>query len=191
MSENNLQVLEKKLSDKSARVGIVGLGYVGLPLALAFAEVGFRVLGFDIRQGNVDFINNGKSYIADVDDARLSSLVAKNVLEATVDQSRIGEVDAICICVPTPLTKTKDPDLSFVRKEAAEISANIRSGQLVILQSTTYPGTTREVVLPILEKSGLKAGEDFYLAYSPERIDPGNKKYNIKNTPKVVGGIDV
>ena len=118
MSESSLQTLEKKLTVKSARIGIVGLGYVGLPLALAFAEAGFKVLGFDIRQGNVDFINNGKSYIADVTDERLSSLVAKNVLEATVDQSRLGEMDAVCICVPTPLTKTKDPDLSFVRKEA-------------------------------------------------------------------------
>ena len=182
--------LEQRLKNKTAVIGIVGLGYVGLPLALAFSEAGFKVLGFDIRQENVDSVNRGKSYIADVSNKSLSSVAAKNLLEATTDQGRLGETDAICVCVPTPLTKTKEPDLSFVRREAEELSRNLRPGQLVILESTTYPGTTREVMLPLLERSGLKAGSDFYLAYSPERIDPGNKKHSIKNTPKLVGGID-
>lgn len=185
-----MRTLEEKIKDKSALVGIVGLGYVGLPLALAFAEAGFEVLGFDIRQGNVDSVNRGHSYIGDVADDRLSSVVSKKLLSATTGQSRLKEVDAVCICVPTPLTKTKEPDLSFIKKEAEEVSLNLRSGQLVILESTTYPGTTREIVLPILERSGLKEGTDFYLAYSPERVDPGNKKYAIRNTPKIVGGIN-
>ncbi|HEU65070.1 MAG TPA: nucleotide sugar dehydrogenase [Chloroflexi bacterium] len=182
--------LEAKIRDKSAIIGIVGIGYVGLPLAVAFASAGFRVLGFDIRQKNVDSVNRGESYIADVSDESLSSVVTAKFLEATTDQSRIGEVDAICICVPTPLTSTKDPDLSYVIHESDEISKYLRPGQLVVLESTTYPGTTRQVVLPRLESAGLRCGSDFYLAYSPERVDPGSKNYNAKNTPKIVGGID-
>jgi UDP-N-acetyl-D-glucosamine dehydrogenase len=182
--------LEEKIRDKSAKVGIVGLGYVGLPLAVAFAEAGFGVLGFDIQLKRVELVNQGKSYITDVPSDRLSSVLAKRLLEATTDQSRLKEVDAICICVPTLLTKTKEPDLSCVTYEATEIAKYLRPGQLIILESTTYPGTTREVVLPILERCGLKAGSDFYLAFSPERVDPGNKNYHIKNTPKIVGGID-
>jgi UDP-N-acetyl-D-glucosamine dehydrogenase len=185
-----MEELERKLSDKSARVAVVGLGYVGLPLAVAFAEAGLKVLGLDIQQKRVDEVNGGKSYISDTTNERLAAVVAKNLLEATTDQSRLGEVDAICICVPTPLTETKEPDLSYVISEAEEIARYLKKGQLVVLESTTYPGTTREVVLPILEKSGLKVGTDFYLAFSPERVDPGNKRYNIKNTPKIVGGID-
>ena len=182
--------LEGKIRNKSAKVGIVGLGYVGLPLALAFSEAGFKVLGFDLQQKRVDLVNQGKSYIPDVPSDRLSAVLANGDLEATVDQDRLGEVDAICICVPTPLTKTKEPDLSYVIHESEEISKHLQLGQLVVVESTTYPGTTREVVLPILERSGLKTGSDFYLAFSPERIDPGSKKYNIRNTPKIIGGID-
>jgi len=182
--------LTDKIRDKSAKVGIVGLGYVGLPLAVAFAESGFGVLGLDIQQKRVDLVNQGKSYIADVSGARLSSALANNLLEATTKQSRLEEIDAICICVPTPLTKTKEPDLSYVIHESEELSKYLRRGQLVVLESTTYPGTTREVMLPILERSGLRGGSDFYLAFSPERVDPGGKNYNIKNTPKIVGGID-
>ena len=182
--------LEQKLRNKTAIVGIVGLGYVGLPLAIAFSQAGFKVLGFDMQPKRVDSVNKGQSYIANIDSASLSAAIANNLLEATTSQSRLREVDAICICVPTPLTRTKEPDLSYVTRESEEISRHLQPGQLVILESTTYPGTTREVVLPILESSGLKAGQDFYLAYSPERIDPGNKKYGIRNTPKIVGGIE-
>ncbi len=188
--DKTLPELEQRIKDKSAKIGIVGLGYVGLPLALAFSEAGFKVIGFDVQQKRVDLVNQGKSYIAHISDDCLSAMVAKNLLQATTEQNKLGEVDAICICVPTPLTKTKEPDLSYVIYESEEISKYLKLGQLVILESTTYPGTTREVVLPILERSGLKGGSDFYLAYSPERIDPGNKKYSIRNTPKLVGGID-
>lgn len=182
--------LEQKLGNRAAVIGIVGLGYVGLPLAIAFSEAGLKVLGFDIQLERVDSVNKGQSYIADINSENLTAAVANNLLEATTTQSRLKEVDAICICVPTPLTKTKEPDLSYVRHESEEISSYLQPGQLVVLESTTYPGTTKEVVLPILERSGLKVGRDFYLAYSPERIDPGNRKHNIRNTPKIVGGID-
>jgi UDP-N-acetyl-D-glucosamine dehydrogenase len=185
-----LRNLERKLKNKTARVGIVGLGYVGLPLALAFAEAGFRVLGFDVQQKRVDLVNKGKSYIVDISEERLSAAVAAGRLEATTDQSRLKDVNAVCICVPTPLTKTKDPELSYVIRESEEIAKHLSRGQLIVLESTTYPGTTRELVLPILESSGLKAGKDFHLAFSPERVDPGSKKYGIRNTPKVVGGMD-
>lgn len=181
---------EEKIRNKIAKVGVIGLGYVGLPLALAFAEAGFKVLGFDLQQKRVDLVNQGKSYIAGVSEDNLSFVVSKKFLEATTNQSRLDEVEAICICVPTPLTKTKEPDLSYVIRESEEISERLKPGQLVILESTTYPGTTREIVLPVLERSGLKAGSDFYLAFSPERVDPGNKEYTIKNTPKLVGGIN-
>ena len=181
--------LERRLKDKNATVGIVGLGYVGLPLAIAFAETSFKVLGFDIQQKRVDLVNSGQSYIVDIENKNVSEVIANGFLEATTDQSRLQEADAICICVPTPLTKTKEPELSHVIYEAEQISKYLRSGHLVVLESTTYPGTTREVLLPILERSGLKEGQDFYLAYSPERVDPGSKKYSIRNTPKVVGGM--
>ncbi len=182
--------LEQKLKNKTALVGIVGLGYVGLPLSIAFSQAGFKVLGFDMQQKRVDLVNKGQSCIVDIDDDSLATVINNHRLEATTAQNRLKEVDAVCICVPTPLTKTKEPDLSYVTHESEELSRYLQPGQLVVLESTTYPGTTREVVLPILERSGLKAGQDFYLAYSPERIDPGNKKYRIKNTPKIVGGID-
>lgn len=182
--------LERKLKDKTAVIGIVGLGYVGLPLALAFSKEGFKVLGFDIQQKRADSVNRGQSYIVDVSSSSLSDMIAGKRLEATTDQSRVKKVDAVCICVPTPLTKTKDPELSYVISESETVAKYLQPGQLVVLESTTYPGTTREVMLPILERSGLKAGRDFHLAFSPERVDPGSKNFNIKNTPKVVGGID-
>jgi len=185
-----LSDLEQKLNNKTAVIGIIGLGYVGLPLALAFSEAGFKTLGFDVQQKRVDMVNQGNSYIPDVSGDRLSAVVVKSFFEATTDQGRLSEADVICMCVPTPLTKTKEPDLTYVTREAEEISNHLQPGQLVILESTTYPGTTRELVLPILERSGLKGGFDFYLAYSPERVDPANEKYGIKNTPKIVGGID-
>ncbi len=182
--------LEEKLKNKTAKVGIIGLGYVGLPLAVAFSEAGFKVLGIDVQQKRVDSVNKGQSYIADIKSESLSAAVASNRLEATTDQSRIKEVDAICICVPTPLTKTKEPELSYVIYESEQISKYLQPGQLVVLESTTYPGTTSEVMRPILERSGLKGGRDFHLAYSPERVDPGSKNHNIRNTPKLIGGID-
>jgi UDP-N-acetyl-D-glucosamine dehydrogenase len=177
------------ITDKTT-VCIIGLGYVGLPLALAFAQASLKVLGVDVQQRRVTSVNKGQSYIADVDSKALTEVIKKGLLEATTDQSRIKEVDAICICVPTPLTRTKDPELSYVISESKVVSRYLQKGQLVVLESTTYPGTTREVMLPILERSGLKTGRDFYLAFSPERVDPGSKNYNIRNTPKVVGGID-
>ena len=182
--------LERKLGDKTAIVGIIGLGYVGLPLAVAFARAGLHVIGFDVLEERVEAIRQGKSYIADISNKTLSTLINGAHLDVTTDQRRLREVDAVSICVPTPLNKAKDPDLSYVIQESEEVSKYLQRGQLVVLESTTYPGTTREVILPILERSGLKVGQDFYLAYSPERIDPGNKKHNIKNTPKLVGGID-
>jgi UDP-N-acetyl-D-glucosamine dehydrogenase len=183
------QPRHSKITDKTV-VCIIGLGYVGLPLALAFARSGLKVVGVDVQQRRVGWVNKGRSYIVDVDSKALKEVVKQGLLEATTDQSRLKGVDAICICVPTPLTKTKDPELSYVINESEVVSRHLRKGQLVILESTTYPGTTREVMLPILERSGLKAGRDFYLAFSPERIDPGSKNYDIRNTPKIVGGID-
>jgi len=185
-----LENLNEEIKSKRAKVGVIGLGYVGLPLAVAFAEAGFRVIGFDVQQKRVDLVNQGISYIADIEPGRLKAMVVSGFLEATTTQSKLKGVAAICVCVPTPLTKTKDPDLSYVIRESEIISQNLRPGHLIILESTTYPGTTEEVVLPILEMSGLKGGIDFYLAYSPERVDPGNSKFNIKNTPKIVGGIN-
>jgi UDP-N-acetyl-D-glucosamine dehydrogenase len=188
--EASVSPLEKGLADKTAVIGIIGLGYVGLPLAVTFAQAGFRVIGFDIQTEKVEAVNRGKSYIADISSEALANLVTGNHLQATTDQSRLQEADAICVCVPTPLYKTKEPDLSYVTHETEEIAKYLRRGQLIVLESTTYPGTTREVMLPILEHRGLKAGQDFYLAYSPERIDPGNRKYRIQDTPKLVGGVD-
>ena len=187
---SSLIQLEQKLKNKTAIIGIIGLGYVGLPLAVAFANANLKVLGFDNQQKRVDLVNKGQSYIIDISNESLSKVTTNKLLEATIDQNRLKEVDAICICVPTPLTKTKNPDLSYVIHESEEISKHLQQGQLVILESTTYPGTTHQIILPILERSKLKAGQDFYLAYSPERVDPGNSNYNIKNTPKVIGGIN-
>ncbi|MBN1161432.1 MAG: nucleotide sugar dehydrogenase [Dehalococcoidales bacterium] len=181
--------MKQKLADKTAVIGIIGLGYVGLPLAIAFARAGFRVLGFDTQSKKINLVNKGESYIDDISNKELAVVSPKRLL-ATSDMGRLNEPDVICICVPTPLSKSREPDLSHVIQASKAITKCLRQWQLVILESTTYPGTTKEVVLPVLEKSGLKTGRDFYLAYSPERVDPGNKKYGLKNTPKVVGGID-
>ncbi len=183
--------LEERLASNDCSVGVVGLGYVGLPLAVAFAEAGISVLGFDILPHRVRAVNEGESYIPDVSTGRLRAVVHGGRLQATTDQSRLNEPDAICICVPTPLTKAREPELSYVIRESEEIAQRLRSGQLVVLESTTYPGTTEEVVLPILLRSHLVPGTDFFVAYSPERVDPGNGgTFTIRNTPKIVGGID-
>lgn len=185
----NIERVIKKIEDKSAVIGVVGLGYVGLPLAVEKAKVGYQVIGFDIQQKRVDMVNQGMNYIGDVVDEELAQIVHMGRLQATTDYSEISEVDAVAICVPTPLDGYQQPDTSYVNQSAQEIAARLRPGMLVVLESTTYPGTTEEVVLPILEEGGLKVGEDFYLAFSPERVDPGNKIYKTKNTPKVVGGV--
>jgi UDP-N-acetyl-D-glucosamine dehydrogenase len=182
--------LKQKLADKTAVIGIIGLGYVGLPLAIAFARAGFKVLGFDTQSKKVNQVNKGQSYIDDISSKELATVVSPRRFQATADMGRLNEPDVICICVPTPLSKSREPNLTHVIQASKSIAKCLHKRQLVILESTTYPGTTGEVVLPALEKSGLKAGRDFYLAYSPERVDPGNKKYGIKNTPKVVGGTD-
>ncbi|HVM42268.1 MAG TPA: nucleotide sugar dehydrogenase [Gemmatimonadales bacterium] len=182
------QLLEKARS-RTAVMGLVGLGYVGLPLAVELAEAGYRVIGFDLSKRVVDGINAGRSHIQDIPTERLAKLVKAGKISATTDLGRLGEPDGIAICVPTPLSKTRDPDISFVSAATDSVAKTIRPGQAVILQSTTYPGTTRELMLPALEKGGLKVGTDFFLAFSPERVDPGNPKYNTHNTPKVVGGV--
>lgn len=178
-----------KAADRSALFGIVGLGYVGLPLAMELVRAGYRVLGFDVNKAAVDRLNRGESHIQDVPAERVASAVREKKFSATADLSRLGEPDAISICVPTPLSKTKDPDVSYVIAATESVKQTLRRGQLVVLESTTYPGTTRELMLPALQSTGLKVGEDFFLAFSPERVDPGNPTYNTRNTPKVVGGI--
>jgi UDP-N-acetyl-D-glucosamine dehydrogenase len=180
--------LLKKIESKDARVGIIGLGYVGLPLAIELAHAGFRVVGFDVDQSKVDALNGGTSYIPDVPSKDVAEAVAKGLFRATVDERELADVDVIDICVPTPLRKTRDPDLSYVVQAVETTARVLRKGQLVILESTTYPGTTDEIVQPALEAKGLKAGEDFFLAFSPERVDPGNPTFQTKNIPKVVGG---
>jgi len=181
--------LIEKLNNKTAIIGVVGLGYVGLPLAVEKAKAGYNVIGFDIQESKVDEVNQGTNYIGDVVDEELKELVAKKKIKATADYSLIKEVDTVAICVPTPLDIYKQPNTSYVESSAAEISTYLHKGMLVVLESTTYPGTTEELLKPILEEQGFKCGEDFFLAYSPERVDPGNKQFKTKNTPKVVGGI--
>lgn len=182
------EALAEKIRAKTARVGVVGLGYVGLPLAVEYAEAGYRVTGIDISEPKVARFNTGDSYVGDVSSSTLAPLVTSGKLRATADFSVIRDLDTIDICVPTPLRKTKDPDMSYIVAACEEIARYFHPGMLVILESTTYPGTTDELVLPMLEKSGLKVGEDFFLCFSPERVDPGNPKYQTKNIPKVVGG---
>jgi UDP-N-acetyl-D-glucosamine dehydrogenase len=184
-----MELLQKKIQNRSARIGILGLGYVGLPLACEFARAGFPVTGFEVDAFKVTSLLKGRSYIEDIQDTELRPLVQKKVLTATTDFSHLGKMDVTIICVPTPLRKTKDPDISFIANSTKAIAKHLHSQQLVILESTTYPGTTKEFVLPILEETGLKVGKDFYLAFSPERIDPGNKQFRLANTPKVVGGV--
>ncbi|GAA0780874.1 nucleotide sugar dehydrogenase [Hathewaya limosa] len=187
MSELKEQLL-KKIENKTAKLGVVGLGYVGLPLAVEKAKAGFEVIGFDVQEEKVNLVNEGKNYIGDIIDSDLAKLVKEGKIKATTDFSFVSEVDAIAIAVPTPLDKFKQPDVSYVKKSTEDISKYLHKGMLVVLESTTYPGTTEEIVKPILEQSGLKCGEDFFLAFSPERVDPGNKQFKTKNTPKVVGG---
>ncbi|HLZ59792.1 MAG TPA: nucleotide sugar dehydrogenase [Ktedonosporobacter sp.] len=182
-------LLREKISSRSLRVGVIGLGYVGLPLATTFAEAGFDVTGIDVDQRKVDLANQGESYISDIESSTLHCLLDTGRLRFTTDAAALDEIDAISICVPTPLGKTHDPDMSYINSATQMIKAHLHPGQLIILESTTYPGTTDEVVLPELEATGLKVGHDFFLAFSPERIDPGNPKFGTRNTPKVVGGI--
>ena len=174
---------------RRAKTGVIGLGYVGLPLAVEFGRAGYTAIGFDLDSRKVDAINEGRSYIDDVPTAHVAELKAANRLRATTDFDLLSEVDTINICVPTPLRKTKDPDMSYIVASAEEIAKRLRPGQLIILESTTYPGTTDELVLPMLEKGGLKAGKDFFLAFSPERVDPSNRSFNTHNIPKVIGGM--
>jgi UDP-N-acetyl-D-glucosamine dehydrogenase len=181
------QLLER-IRTTQARIGIIGLGYVGLPLAVEFARAGFDVTGFDVDESKNKQINAGRSYIPDISPAELAEVVKQGKLRATGDMSKLADMDVIDICVPTPLRKTKDPDLSYVVKAVEAVAKQLRRGQLVILESTTYPGTTDEVVQPMLEAVGFKAGEDFLLAFSPERVDPGNAQFPTRKIPKVVGG---
>ena len=182
-------VLDGLFREKQAVVGIIGLGYVGLPLARAFAKAGFRVIGFDLDPNKVTKLNQGQSYIRQIPASDIAQM-RQNRFEATEIFSRLGEADAVLVCVPTPLTESREPDLSYVVNSTRAIAAALRPGQLVILESTTYPGTTRNVVLPILEKTKLQAGEDYFLAFSPEREDPGNQTHGLTSIPKVVGGLD-
>src|SRR5271167_1342703 len=186
---STFQALKDKIEKKTAHVGIVGLGYVGLPLAVEFAKAGFHVTGLDLQQSRVDRLMKGESYIQDVSGSEVAQLVKAGLFDATSDFSIVGKLDTINICVPTPLRKTKDPDMSYIVAASDEIAKYFHPGLLVILESTTYPGTTDELLLPTFEKLGYKAGEDFFLCFSPERVDPGNPVYQTLNTPKVVGGI--
>jgi UDP-N-acetyl-D-glucosamine dehydrogenase len=181
--------LKNRIKEKRAKIGIIGLGYVGLPLAVEFARAGFSVVGIDSDKKKVKKINKGESYISDVRESALKPLVKKGRLKATGDYRVLEEIEVVNICVPTPVTKSKEPDISYITSAARGIAKFLRPERLVILRSTTYPGTTEEVVLPILGSSGLKVGRDFYLSFSPERVDPGNKKWTIKNTPLIVGGV--
>jgi len=181
--------LARRLANRDAIVGVIGLGYVGLPLAISFAEVGYRVFGFDVADQVVNGLNGGQSHIDDVTPARIAPLVRSGAFRATTTVSDIADCDAVFICVPTPFDKSKTPDLSYVESATRTVAKVLRRGMLVVLQSTTYPGTTTEFVRPILEETGLVAGVDFHLAFSPERVDPGNTKWNVRNTPKVVGGL--
>ncbi len=182
------QLLEEKIRTRQAKVGIVGLGYVGLPLAVEFAKAGFTVTGIDLSDSKIARINASDSYVGDVPSAVLAPLVETGKLTATTDFSVVRDLDTVNICVPTPLRKTKDPDMSYIVSACGEIAKYLHAGMLVILESTTYPGTTDELVLPMLEEGGFKAGQDFFLCFSPERVDPGNPRYNTANIPKVVGG---
>ena len=182
--------LLKKIEERSSVAGVVGLGYVGLPLAVEKAKAGFKTIGFDVQKAKVDMVNQGHNYIGDVVDSDLQELVNSKMLSATSDFSFVKQVDFIAICVPTPLDEHQEPDISYVEKSSKEVAKYLQKGTMVVLESTTYPGTTEELIKPILEEgSGLKCGEDFYLGFSPERVDPGNLIYKTKNTPKVVGAI--
>lgn len=184
-----IEDLIKKFKSREARLGVIGLGYVGLPLAVEKAKAGFYTKGFDVQKERVDKVNKGINYIGDVVAEDLKNLVKKGLMSATTEYSFLNEVDAVSICVPTPLDIYQQPDLSYIESSSREISNYLRPGMLIVLESTTYPGTTEEIVKEILESKGLKCGTDFFLAYSPERVDPGNKQFKTKNTPKVIGGV--
>src|SRR5262245_7944960 len=183
------QTLKEKFKSHSGTVGILGLGYVGLPLACEFAKAGLTVTGFEVDPSKVKNLMAGRSYIGDIESQEIRELVKTKRLFATTDFEKLRGMDAIVVCVPTPLNKTKDPDISYIDQATRKIARTLHRGQLIILESTTYPGTTRDNVLPLLEGKKLKVGQDIFLAFSPERIDPGNKQYKLPNTPKVVGGI--
>ena len=181
--------LLSKIIERRAVVGVIGLGYVGLPLAVEFARGGFRVIGFEVDESRIEIINQGRSYIPDVRTEIVQTLVERKQLSATLDFSELGETDVVIICVPTPLRKTKEPDISYILSASEKVRDNLHAPQLVILESTTYPGTTDEVLLPMLEETGKSLDKDFYLAFSPERVDPGNRQFQTHNIPKVVGGV--
>lgn len=185
-----MQSLHRKISDKSSLIGIVGMGYVGLPLAHAFIQAGFRVMGFDVDQKKIASLLAGESYIGHLDSSWIAECVRNESLVPTADMDQLDRPDAILICVPTPLSESRDPDLSYVESTTRQIAKRLRSGQLIVLESTTYPSTTRDVLLPILSQNGMVCGEDFFLAYSPEREDPGNPDFSASRIPKVVGGYD-
>jgi UDP-N-acetyl-D-glucosamine dehydrogenase len=189
INSSSYQELLNKINNKKAVIGVIGLGYVGLPLAVEKAKAGYKVIGFDVQREKVEKVNRGINYIGDIVDSELEELVIDKKLMATWDYSFLSEVDAVSICVPTPLDKNQQPDLSYVVNSTKSIAKYLHKGMLVVLESTTYPGTTEEVVKPILDETGLVCGVDYFLAFSPERVDPGNKKYKTKNTPKVVGGV--
>jgi len=184
-----MKMIKEKLLSKTATLGVVGLGYVGLPLAVEKAKAGFKTIGFDIQKSKVDMVNAGTNYIGDVVNEDLEGIVKSGLLSATTDFAQVASADCVCICVPTPLDQYQQPDISYVKASAESIVPYMHKDMLIVLESTTYPGTTEELLKPILEKSGLKCGVDFHLAFSPERVDPGNLIYKTKNTPKVVGGI--
>ena len=184
-----MTTLEQRLRSKSALLGVIGLGYVGLPLAVEKAKAGYRVIGFDVQSHKVEMVNQGINYIGDVVEEELAEIINAGLLTATGDFSRISELDCVSICVPTPLDRYQQPDLSYVKTTAETIVKHMHKDMLIVLESTTYPGTTEELLKPILESSGLRCGTDFYLAFSPERVDPGNRIYKTYNTPKVVGGV--
>ena len=183
-----IESLRRKIGERTIKIGVIGLGYVGLPFAVSFAEQGVKVIGFDVVEEKVSILNSGKSYIPDIPNQKLKKVVDQKHFSATTDFSKLSEVDLISICVPTPLRKTKDPDISFIVAARDEIFKYIRKGHVIVLESTTYPGTTEELLIPEIMEKGYKIGTDVFVAFSPERIDPGNEKYTIVNTPKVVGG---
>ena len=182
--------LQQAIEQKTAKVGVVGLGYVGLPLVRAFADAGFQMLGFDVDQGKIDRLMAGSSYIAHIPSEWITALLSECKFSPTSDMRRLDEPDAVLICVPTPLNESRDPDLSYVESTARQVAQTLRPGQLIVLESTTYPGTTRDVILPILSQSGLEVGKDYFLAFSPEREDPGNPNFTASGIPKVVGAIE-
>lgn len=184
-----METIREKLLNKTATLGVIGLGYVGLPLAVEKAKAGYKTIGFDVQESKVQMVNEGKNYIGDVVNEHLEEIVASGLLSATTDFSQVAQADCVCICVPTPLDEHQQPDISYVKASTESIVPYMHKGMLIVLESTTYPGTTEELLKPILESSGLICGEDFYLAFSPERVDPGNLIYKTKNTPKVVGGV--